>query len=117
MSSRMQIAVLRRAIDAGAFTKESALQGVRTGMKQRMKRMLKRHEPITFQTLTTEIRNDKRFLEQIARVDVHMEDIEGIANDFLRPGVLEALESEQKIGRNEPCPCGSGKKYKKCCGR
>ena len=23
---------------------------------------------------------------------------------------------EKKIGRNEPCPCGSGKKYKKCCG-
>lgn len=25
--------------------------------------------------------------------------------------------SSEKIGRNEPCPCGSGKKYKKCCGR
>jgi hypothetical protein len=24
--------------------------------------------------------------------------------------------TSQKIGRNEPCPCGSGKKYKKCCG-
>jgi preprotein translocase subunit SecA len=23
---------------------------------------------------------------------------------------------EQKVGRNDPCPCGSGKKYKKCCG-
>jgi len=23
--------------------------------------------------------------------------------------------NEEKIGRNEPCPCGSGKKYKKCC--
>lgn len=23
---------------------------------------------------------------------------------------------EDKIGRNDPCPCGSGKKYKKCCG-
>ncbi|MBT4699861.1 MAG: hypothetical protein HOB79_02200, partial [Rhodospirillaceae bacterium] len=22
----------------------------------------------------------------------------------------------QKVGRNEPCPCGSGKKFKKCCG-
>ena len=22
-----------------------------------------------------------------------------------------------KIGRNDPCPCGSGKKYKRCCGR
>ncbi len=24
---------------------------------------------------------------------------------------------EEKVGRNDPCPCGSGKKYKKCCGR
>lgn len=24
-------------------------------------------------------------------------------------------KSEVKVGRNEPCPCGSGKKYKKCC--
>jgi uncharacterized protein len=23
---------------------------------------------------------------------------------------------QAKIGRNEPCPCGSGKKFKKCCG-
>ena len=25
--------------------------------------------------------------------------------------------AEPKIGRNDPCPCGSGKKYKKCCGK
>ena len=25
--------------------------------------------------------------------------------------------ASQKVGRNDPCPCGSGKKYKKCCGR
>ena len=24
---------------------------------------------------------------------------------------------EEKVGRNDPCPCGSGKKYKKCCGK
>ena len=23
----------------------------------------------------------------------------------------------QKVGRNDPCPCGSGKKYKHCCGK
>ncbi|WP_394766638.1 SEC-C metal-binding domain-containing protein [uncultured Paludibaculum sp.] len=28
---------------------------------------------------------------------------------------LETVRSE-KVGRNDPCPCGSGKKYKKCCG-
>ena len=27
------------------------------------------------------------------------------------------VREEPKIGRNDPCPCGSGKKYKKCCGR
>jgi len=26
-------------------------------------------------------------------------------------------EAAQKVGRNDPCPCGSGKKYKKCCGK
>ena len=30
--------------------------------------------------------------------------------------VQQPVRAEQKIGRNEPCPCGSGKKYKKCCG-
>lgn len=29
----------------------------------------------------------------------------------------EANVGKNKVGRNEPCPCGSGKKYKKCCGK
>lgn len=28
----------------------------------------------------------------------------------------ERVKVKRKVGRNEPCPCGSGKKYKKCCG-
>ncbi len=28
----------------------------------------------------------------------------------------QPVRAEKKIGRNDPCPCGSGKKYKKCCG-
>lgn len=30
--------------------------------------------------------------------------------------VSKTYVREQKVGRNDPCPCGSGKKYKKCCG-
>jgi preprotein translocase subunit SecA len=29
----------------------------------------------------------------------------------------EVIGSHKKIGRNDPCPCGSGKKYKHCCGK
>jgi SEC-C motif len=32
--------------------------------------------------------------------------------------VIPAARREApKVGRNDPCPCGSGKKYKNCCGR
>ena len=31
--------------------------------------------------------------------------------------VQDTKKSTRKVGRNDPCPCGSGKKYKKCCGR
>ncbi len=34
-----------------------------------------------------------------------------------RPQVQTVRRKGRKIGRNEPCPCGSGKKYKHCCGR
>ena len=30
---------------------------------------------------------------------------------------VEQAHKEETVGRNDPCPCGSGKKYKKCCGK
>jgi preprotein translocase subunit SecA len=30
--------------------------------------------------------------------------------------VQQVVRGSAKVGRNDPCPCGSGKKYKKCCG-
>ena len=35
----------------------------------------------------------------------------------LKPFNFDTIKKPKKIGRNEPCPCGSGKKYKKCCGK
>lgn len=37
-----------------------------------------------------------------------------ITKDFNRSRIVV---KEDKVGRNVPCPCGSGKKYKKCCGK
>jgi len=34
-----------------------------------------------------------------------------------QPAVQEPVKREDKVGRNDDCPCGSGKKYKKCCGQ
>ena len=41
---------------------------------------------------------------------------EGVTNDG-KDKAKSGPKKVQKIGRNEPCPCGSGKKYKQCCGK
>ena len=33
------------------------------------------------------------------------------------PQSRQPMTAEKKVGRNDPCTCGSGKKYKKCCGQ
>ena len=33
-----------------------------------------------------------------------------------RKSIVDQIKSGKKIGRNEPCSCGSGKKFKHCCG-
>ncbi len=30
---------------------------------------------------------------------------------------VQPVRVKQAVGRNDPCPCGSGKKYKRCCGK
>lgn len=42
------------------------------------------------------------------------------ANAFAKQTPLKGINTSirsEKVGRNDPCPCGSGKKYKKCCGK
>jgi uncharacterized protein YecA (UPF0149 family) len=36
-------------------------------------------------------------------------------NEFIKDETIR--HESPKFGRNDPCPCGSGKKYKKCCGK
>ncbi|MDL2223549.1 preprotein translocase subunit SecA [Bacteroidales bacterium OttesenSCG-928-M11] len=40
-----------------------------------------------------------------------------VASRDTREQKREPLRSEKTVGRNDPCPCGSGKKYKACCGK
>ncbi|WP_407668339.1 SEC-C metal-binding domain-containing protein [Oceanobacillus damuensis] len=58
--------------------------------------------------------NEKRYCKKLAklpeRYEMEYTDAESEAK------VQTPVVNEQKIGRNDPCPCGSGKKYKKCCG-
>lgn len=76
--------------------------------------------------VTVRVRTDKRAHEIASICEEHgwkfiigfepdkPEDISDL-DRLLNPSVPVTVV--RKIGRNEPCPCGSAKKYKKCCGK
>jgi preprotein translocase subunit SecA len=45
------------------------------------------------------------------------EPVPGASGDPAKPGKPQPVQVGEKIGRNDPCPCGSGKKYKQCHGK
>jgi hypothetical protein len=84
--------------------------------------------PALLRQIATYVLQDKNYVERLKR-HYHMfkealgdKDSESEEDDF--EFEEEDFESEEegfaprrRIGRNEPCPCGSGKKYKNCCGK
>ena len=58
---------------------------------------------------------DMRRKETVEITNASLENINGIDNETTNH---EPVKNEgPKVGRNDPCPCGSGKKYKNCCGK
>jgi uncharacterized protein YecA (UPF0149 family) len=57
--------------------------------------------------------------EDVRTMELTMRDIEEAKYSHLtqaqKDAVIEPVRTEPKIQNNEPCPCGSGKKFKKCC--
>ena len=43
------------------------------------------------------------------------EESDDMPNYYDQPTPITYVRETPKVGRNDPCPCGSGKKYKKCC--
>jgi len=79
-----------------------------------------------FQEMVSRIKDEA--IERLFRVEIPKpEDVSRLAPLRRQPvfmsrgedmaGPQTVVRKNKKVGRNEPCPCGSGKKYKKCHGR
>lgn len=58
---------------------------------------------------------DFAFFEAAAMPESERMESERKADELKRRRVRAAIAGRGKLGRNEPCPCGSGRKYKRCC--
>lgn len=66
--------------------------------------------------LTVQVRTDGDERKQPEREQIAKPNYAGSGDGSLKKEPVRKTSAE-KTGRNDPCPCGSGKKYKKCCGR
>lgn len=57
-----------------------------------------------------------RFEKSFKAVGITEEDIRGLLVSIRDSKGKPVQREGSKVGRNDPCPCGSGKKYKRCCG-
>ena len=85
--------------------------------------------PITDDKFKSLLKSDKfganvvtigdRFNIRGCRFEVTEITTDGIYAKGVKSGIVSNTTHKVsgKIGRNKPCPCGSGKKYKRCCGR
>ena len=58
---------------------------------------------------------EMRRTETVKITNASLENLNNLDNDTVSKEPIK--NEEPKIGRNDPCPCGSGKKYKNCCGK
>lgn len=129
MMREVERVVLLRSVDTHWMDHIDAMDELRNGIGLRS---YGQHDPVVeyrnegydmFNAMTASIKEEtaKRILnvrikreEDVERKRVAKATGESGADD----GSLkkEPIRKEKKPGRNDPCPCGSGKKYKKCCG-
>ena len=62
------------------------------------------------------IRQEKKMAD-LARKVRSTEDIEAEEEMLKKTEKVAPIKSDKAVNRNDPCPCGSGKKFKKCCGK
>lgn len=104
-----------------AFTEENGLLKNSSVLAERVKKI---HEQVIMNAANPEYWGmAKSFLMTAKNAGVNIED-ERELNSFAAFLNLQLMRQPKgsvkqfgKVGRNQPCPCGSGKKYKKCCGR
>ena len=51
------------------------------------------------------------------KIEVASDKPEDLSDLEILMNPVKTVIAEETVGRNDPCPCGSGKKYKKCCGQ
>ena len=99
---------LREGVSLRGYANEDPLQAyIREGFELFDTMLDRINKDITLYLLKAEIRQN-----------LEVKQVKGSANSGAdKVSKSKPVKRDKKVGRNDPCPCGSGKKYKQCCGK
>jgi len=122
--SELETVVMLKVVDSKWIEHLQLMDGLREGIGWRAYAQVdplvayKKESYEMFQELIYNIQED--IIYYLFRVEVVVEQPKDLPTNLRYSGGEQAAAVQpvksNKIGRNDPCPCGSGKKYKKCCG-
>jgi preprotein translocase subunit SecA len=128
MLQNLERMIILKSVDDKWMDHIDAMDQLRQGIGYRA---LGQQNPVTeykneafvmFEEMVADIQlNVSRLIQRVEVVEAPKERKNIVAShggdESAAPKKKAPVHAEAKIGRNEPCPCGSGKKYKNCCGR
>ena len=126
LMNEFEKAISLRVIDSNWVEHMSAMEHLKEGVALRGYAQSNPAQVYTmegfemFENLLNKIDNDIALFLLKAEVKQNVErkqTLQGHANDGKEKLKAQPKRVSVKIGRNDPCPCGSGKKYKQCCGK
>ena len=98
---------LRESVSLRGYANEDPLQAyIREGFQMFDTMIQKINKDITLYLLKAEIRQN-----------LEAKQVKGRTNESKEGASKTTIKKDKKIGRNDPCPCGSGRKYKQCHGK
>ncbi len=98
---------LREGVSLRGYANEDPLQAyIREGFEMFDNMLDNISKDITLYLLKAEIRQN-----------LEVKQVKGNTNEVKENTSGKTIKKVKKVGRNDPCPCGSGKKYKQCCGK
>jgi preprotein translocase subunit SecA len=102
-----------------AFKREGAalFQDMLTGVQEKVTDMIFKVRLTAGQEMTSVYQVSSAVHEQLQGYDHLARDMADQAAAAQPQKVATIVRGVPRVGRNDPCPCGSGKKYKKCCGK
>ena len=126
LMNEFEKAISLRVIDSNWVEHMSAMEHLKEGVALRGYAQSNPAQVYTmegfemFENLLNKIDNDIALFLLKAEVKQNVErkqTLQGHANDGKEKLKAQPKRVSVKVGRNDPCPCGSGKKYKQCCGK